>query len=99
MRNMNVNYSASATYALYAIGEMCNRPEFKKEAEEIAIGLKEYFTVNDCFLYGEGPNIASETPNGCRPVDLLYNVEESLPNMVYYALMAKDTDLLTLVDR
>ena len=51
---MNVNYSASATYALYAIGEMCNRPEFKKEAEEIALGLKEYFTVNDCFLYGEG---------------------------------------------
>lgn len=99
MRNMNVNYSASATYALYAIGEMCNRPEFKKEAEEIALGLKEYFTVNDCFLYGEGPNIASETPNGCRPVDLLYNVEESLPNMAYYAVMANDMELFSLVER
>ncbi len=98
MRNMNVNYSASATYALYAIGEMCNRPELKKEAEEIAAGLKKYFTANDCFLYGEGPNITSETPNGCRPVDLLYNVEESLPNMAYYAAMANDTELLSLVE-
>ena len=99
MRNMNVNYSASATYALYAIGEMCNRPDFQKEARQIAADLKNFFTENDTFLYGEGPNIGSKTKNGCLPVDLLYNVEESLPNMVYYALMAKDTDLLTLVDR
>lgn len=99
MRNMNVNYSASATYALYAIGEMCGRPEFKKEAGEIAAGLKSYFTANDGFLYGEGPNITSETKNGCRPIDLLYNVEESLPNMAYYATMANDEELLSLVDR
>lgn len=98
MRNMNVNYSASATYALYAIGEFCNRPEFKKEAQEIADGLKHYFTENDYFLYGEGPNIWSKTPNGCRPIDLLYNVEESLPNMAYYAVMADDTELLSLVE-
>ena len=99
MRNMNVNYSASATYALYAIGELCNRPDFKMEAREIAAGLKSYFTGNNCFLYGEGPNISSETSNGCRPVDLLYNIEESLPNMAYYAVMANDTELLSLVER
>ena len=50
-------------------------------------------------MYGEGPNIASETPNGCRPVDLLYNVEESLPNMAYYAVMANDMELFSLVER
>ena len=99
LRNMNVNYSASATYALYAVGEMCNRPDFQEEARQIAADLKNFFTENDTFLYGEGPNIGSKTKNGCLPVDLLYNVEESLPNMVYYALMAKDTDLLALVDR
>lgn len=99
MRNMNINYSASATYALYAIGEMCNRPDFKEEARQIAVDLRSYFTENDFFLYGEGPNIQSKTKNGCRPIDLLYNVEESLPNMAYYALMAKDTELLALIDR
>lgn len=99
MRNMNVNYSASATYALYAIGEMCARPAFKEKAREIADDLKAYFTQNDCFLYGEGPDIWSETKNGCLPVDLLYNVEESLPNLAYYATMAHDMELLSLIER
>lgn len=49
MRNMNINYSASATYALYAIGELCNRPDFKKEAQEIAADLKSYFTKMNVF--------------------------------------------------
>ncbi|WP_300701635.1 hypothetical protein [Bacteroides sp.] len=99
MRNMNVNYQASATYALYAIGEMCNRPDFQKEARQVADDLKSFFTENDAFLFGEGPNVWSKTRNGCLPIDLLYNVEESLPNMVYYGIMAKDTELLALVDR
>lgn len=99
MRNMNVNYSASATYALYAVGDLCHRPEFKEEARRIAADLKDYFTKNDCFLFGEGPNIWTETKNGCRPVDLLYNVEESLPNMAHYAVLANDTALLALVRR
>lgn len=99
MRNMNVNYSASATYALYAIGEMCNRSDFKEEARIVAADLKSYFTEHDYFLYGEGPDIWTKTKNGCRPVDLLYNVEESLPNMAFYAAMAKDTELLSLIER
>lgn len=99
MRNMNINYSASAIYALYAVGELCNRPDFQEEAREIAAAMKDYFTENDCLLYGEGPNIWSKTPHGCLPADLLYNVEESLPNMAYYAAMAGDAELLSLVER
>lgn len=94
MRNMNVNYSASSTYALYAIGAECGRKDFQQKARETAADLIPYFTENNHFLYGEGPNIWTKTVNGCRPVDLLYNVEESLPNMVYYALEANDTTLL-----
>lgn len=99
MKNQNVNYSASATYALYAIGEMCHRDDYKKEAREIATDLIPYFTSNDFFLFGEGPNIWTMTPNGCRPVDLNYNVEESLPNLAYYAILAQDTTMLALVER
>ncbi len=94
MRNMNVNYSASATYALYAIGKEFNRKDFMDKAQMIASDLIPYFTENNQFLFGEGPEIWKKTPNGCMPVDLLYNVEESLPNMVYYALEANDTVLL-----
>ena len=99
MRNMNVNYSASATYALYAIGEMCNRPAFKAQAREIATDLRGYFTEHEYFVFGEGPNVRTKTKNGCLPVDLLYNVEETLPNMAYYAGMAKDAELLSLIER
>lgn len=99
MRNMNVNYSASATYALYAIGEYCGVPSMKEKAMEIAADLKSYFTQKNCFLFGEGPEIWKPTANGCFPIDLLYNVEESLPNLAYYARMAGDNELLALVER
>lgn len=98
MRNMNVNYSASATYALYAIGKDFNRKDFTDKARMIASDLIPYFTENDHFLFGEGPEIWKKTSNGCMPVDLLYNVEESLPNMAYYALEANDTTLLKHIE-
>lgn len=37
--------------------------------------------------------------NGCLPVDLGYNIEESLPNLAYYALMADNQELLAIVER
>lgn len=95
----NVNYSASVTYALQALGEMFNRPDFKEEARIVASDLKNFFTVNDFFLYGEGPKIWTPTKNGCLPVDLGYNIEESLPNLAYYALMVNDRELLSIVER
>lgn len=95
----NVNYSASVTYALQALGEMFNRPDFLQEAKTVASDLKHFFTANDCFLYGEGPKIWSPTKNGCLPVDLGYNIEESLPNLAYYALMVNDRELLAIVER
>lgn len=95
----NVNYSASVTYALQALGELFNRSDFKEEARVVASDLKKFFTANDCFLYGEGPKIWTPTKNGCLPVDLGYNVEESLPNLAYYALMVNDRELLSIVER
>lgn len=38
----NVNYSASVTYALQALGEMFNRPDFKEEARIVASDLKNF---------------------------------------------------------
>lgn len=99
MRNMNVNYSASAIYALFAIGSEFRRQDFIDYAREIAGDLKTFFTENDYFLFGEGPEIKQKTRNGCLPVDLLYNVEESLPNMVYYARMANDKELMSLLEK
>ncbi|GAB1415723.1 hypothetical protein MASR2M117_11290 [Paludibacter sp.] len=97
MRNMNVNYSASATYALYAIGKEFDKNDYVDKAKQIASDMKAFFTENNFFLFGEGPEVKNKTKNGCLPIDLLYNVEESLPNMMSYAVMAKDEELKTLI--
>ncbi|MGL4292261.1 MAG: hypothetical protein ACRCSQ_01575 [Bacteroidales bacterium] len=99
MRNMNVNYSASAPYVLYVVGKMHNRPDFIIKAKETADDVKAFFTENETFLFGEGPEIYKKTINGCFPVDLLYNVEESLPNLAYYAQLVDDKELLSLVGK
>lgn len=96
----NVNYSASVTYALQAIGEMCQRQDFIDEARLVASDLKNFFTHNDGFLFGEGPKIWTPSAKGhCLPVDLGYNVEESLPNLASYAKRVQDEELLALVEK
>lgn len=61
----NVNYSASVTYALQALGEMFDRPDFKEEARIVASDLKKFFTANDSFYtakdlkYGHLPRTAA----------------------------------------
>ncbi len=99
MRNMNINYSASAPYVLHVVGVMHDRPDFIALAKEIATGVKAYFTENDGFLFGEGPEIYKKSANGCMPVDLLYNVEESLPNLLSYAQLVNDDELVDLIER
>ena len=86
-------------YALQALWRDVRPPASKEEARIVASDLKKFFTANDSFLYGEGPKIWTPTKNGCLPVDLGYNVEESLPNLAYYALMVNDRELLSIVER
>jgi len=97
MRNMNVNYSASAVYALFLLGKEFNRQDFIAKSNEIAHDLEAWFTENEHFLYGEGPEVKNKTKYGCLPVDLLYNVEESLPNLALYAIQSENKTLLNLV--
>ena len=44
----------------------------------------------DGFLAGEGHPLKGVSPKGCRPVDMGYNVEESLPSLALYSLLADD---------
>ncbi len=49
----------------------------------------EYLTPNQ-LLFGEGHPQTAVSRKGCRPVDLGYNVEESLPSLALYSLMTDD---------
>ena len=48
---------------------------------------------------GEGIPHDRVTERGCRPVDIGYNVEESVPLLIRYALAAKDEPLLEQLTR
>ena len=81
----NINYPAFGTFAFYSLGKLFNEPRYKKRAEELAEELLPYF-LDDGLFFGEGTRFRNE--HGQYPVDLGYNVEESLPALALYARLA-----------
>ncbi len=93
----NINYPIAATYALTLLDELLDAPAYRKKAKALADVAIKYFTKKDHLLSGEGGPLDTPSPKGCFSVDLGYNVEESLPSLVQYALLNKDNELLELL--
>jgi hypothetical protein len=91
----NINYGATALHALQLFGKVLDDEKYSVRALELASGIHKYFTHPHHLLYGEGK--PAKSPRGLHPVDLGYNVEESLNGIVLYALEVKDTALLETV--
>jgi hypothetical protein len=88
----NVNYGFTAMHALVLLGPMLGEPEWTDRARELAKeGLR--FISPEGLIYGEGRPFGRISAGGCRPVDLGYNVEETLPALLHYAELAKDRDV------
>ena len=87
----NINYGATAIYGLDLIGDFLSREDFKAKSKELAAGVKEYFTENEGFLFGECKKSSKKlSTKALHGVDLGYNVEESLNSTVMYAIKEKD---------
>jgi len=93
----NINYPITASLALSLLGEMFCDAKYRGRGRELAQESLKYMTVPSKLLYGEGESLLQVTPKNCRPVDLGYNVEESLPSLVRYALLEKDAEVLEAV--
>ena len=85
----NVNYPVTATLAFQLGGQILGEPRYFERARRLAHDVLAQFTP-DGFLFGEGHPLQGLTAKGCRPVDLGYNVEESLPSLALYSLLADD---------
>jgi hypothetical protein len=85
----NVNYPVTATLAFQLCGRVLGDSHYFDRARALAHELMPQFTP-DGFLAGEGHPLNGVSPKGCRPVDLGYNVEESLPSLALYSLLAED---------
>jgi hypothetical protein len=92
----NVNYPVTSTLAFVLCGRVLGDGHYAERGRKLAHEVLAQFT-DDGFLVGEGHPLRSVTPKGCRPVDLGYNVEESLPSLALYAHLMNDVEVLEKV--
>jgi hypothetical protein len=85
----NINYPITASYAFALCAVVLNEPRYTTRARDLAHAAIDCITPVG-LLYGEGHPIQKLSPKHCRPVDLGYNVEESLPALALYATFTND---------
>lgn len=92
----NVNYGCTGIYAMDLLGRFLDRPTYLERSRQLASGLKDYLTKPNGLLFGEGKPPTGTSPRGCRPVDLGYNVEESLVAVALCADATGDPELAAI---
>jgi hypothetical protein len=95
----NINYPLSASYAMSLLGTLLDIPRFRERGRLLAHQGLNFISSHDGFIYGEGTPYYQTSKHGCLPVDLGYNVEETLPSLTLYGLLNKDEEVLQAVTR
>jgi hypothetical protein len=85
----NVNYPVTASLAFVLCGRVLRNEHYVERGRGLAHQVLEQIT-EDGFLFGEGHPLRGVSAKGCRPVDLGYNVEESLPSLALYSQLVED---------
>ncbi|PHQ32140.1 hypothetical protein [Rhodopirellula bahusiensis] len=93
----NLNYGMTAVYGFHLFGRVLNNAKYTERSQQLAVRVKEFFTEPNKLLWGEGKPNDNRSGRGLLPVDLGYNVEESLNGVVLYALEVGDESLLDLL--
>ncbi len=95
----DVNYPISTSASLAISYTLLGDEKYLTRAKELAnFGLK-HFTENN-LIWGEGPRaITDVSPRGFRPIDVPYNIEESLPNLALYAELTHDEGTYEIVEK
>lgn len=93
----NVNYPVTASLAFQLCGQVLGESHYLDHARSLAHQVVEEQFTPAGFLAGEGHPLKGVSPKGCRPVDLGYNIEESLPSLALYAKLANDQPILDQV--
>jgi hypothetical protein len=86
----NINYPVTSSLAFTLCAQVLGEHRYFDRGRQMAHAVLEFFTPSG-ILFGEGHPQRRLSPKGCRPVDLGYNVEESLPSLGMYAVLANDT--------
>jgi hypothetical protein len=95
----NLNYGMTAVYGFHLFGELLNNQKYTDRGLQFVKRVKEFFTQPNTLLWGEGKPNDLRSGRGHLPVDLGYNVEESINGIALYALEVNDTELIELVTK
>lgn len=96
--DVNINYHAACAEALALTGVYFNIEEYLSRSDEMAAFCMQYSSEEGLF-FGEGKPRDEVSPKGCRPVDIGYNVEESLASLLAYGTIRKNEAVLDEVKR
>lgn len=91
----NINYPISNALAMYQCGIVLHEPRYIERAAQLAELSESSFTEND-LLFGEGVPRLQKSAKGCQPVDVGYNMEETLPSLLLYGWESKNERILNL---
>lgn len=90
VKSGNINYVAGAACALELGGKLYKNEEYRRLAGEYAHSMFQFVTENG-LIYGEGETKRDlRSKKGCLPIDLGYNLEETIPLLAEYAVSAGD---------
>lgn len=95
----NVNYGFTAVHGFDLFGRVLGNPKFTERSRKLAKDVPKYFTEPNKLLFGEGKPYNNRSGRNLLPVDLGYNVEESLNGVILYAVENQDEELLKLLDQ
>ncbi len=95
----NVNYGMTSLYGFNLIGHVLHEQKYIDRSRKFAKEAKKYFIEPNKLIFGEGKPYDNRSDRGLLPLDLGYNVEESLNGAVLYALAEQDAELLELVTK
>jgi hypothetical protein len=89
-----INYPITASYALWLCGKVLGEARYRDRGREFARKSLGFLTKPSRLLYGEGKPYEQRSAKGCAPIDLGYNVEESLQALAQYGLLSGDEEVL-----
>ncbi|MEM8764372.1 MAG: hypothetical protein AAGD88_11200 [Bacteroidota bacterium] len=95
----HINYPMTAVYGLHLWGEMFQNEAYAKHARQLANEFPNRLTRPSYIIFGENKPTDEPSEKGLYPVDLGYNVEETLNGLVQYAVAVKDEELLALLEK
>lgn len=98
LKDNNINYPISNALALYECGMVLADKRYWKKAGELAAMAQDRMTENG-LLFGEGVPQDKKSGRGCFPVDIGYNVEETLPSLALYGQLSGDAGALAAAEK